>query len=270
MPVSLRTLVPLLAMVLSSCVTLPPMMPTKTSLDAPYALTRSEILDQTSHMSMHIDRNRRVLYEQSSGGGGAAVGLLFGPLGVLANVAAIERVTKADVAKLQDRVDVDPHALFQEVAGTNSIVRPPAGSGQLRLTPYLYILKAKGDKLLVSSALLVEQGLGAEKWTGRVMYQLPGSYAVAELATLDASGQTRLRSEAAEGFRAMLQQLSARQQANMPEGVPLQFRSELLDPQFDFELRGELMAESADLVWIRVRGGVFAVRKASIVILKRG
>lgn len=254
----------LVAATLAGCVTSPRLMPAKTSLEAPYTVTRSELLDQTNHLVMHIDQERQVLYHQSSGGGGVAVGLLLGPLGVAANISMIEAITKADVARLKDKLHLNPLQAFQEVAGSGRSVLAPTGTSQLRVTPYVYVTKAKEDRLLVSSALLIEQGVGQDKWTGRMMYQLPVSYSLNELASLDEAGQKRLGMEARAGFRELLQQASARQQALLPPERAIKFRSEFFDPRFDFELSGDLLSEAQDVVWVRTGGGVYAIRKAYI------
>lgn len=257
-----------LAIALAGCVTPPRLMPAKTAIDAPYTVTRSELLDRTSHMSMHVDQKRQVLYHQSSGGGGAAVGLLLGPLGVAANVSMIEAVTKADVARLKDKLDLEPLQVFREAVGAESIVPSPPGASQIRLTPYVYITKAKEDRVLVSSALLVERGVGDEQWTGRMMYQLPTEYTIDRLASLDGSGQQRLRSEVREGFRELLKHVSAREQALLPQERAIKFRSEFFDARFDAEFSGDLLQEAPDMAWVRTGGGIYALRKTSIQLAK--
>jgi hypothetical protein len=258
----------LLAVLLTGCVTPPPAMPVKVAVDAPYAVTRSPVLDQTSHVLMHLDQKRQILYFQSFGGGGAAVGLLLGPLGVAANVGMIESATKADVARLKDKLDVDPAALFQEVAGAGATVPAADGSSQLRVTPYLYVTKGRDDKLMVASAMLLEQGLGPEKWTGRMMYQLPGAYTFDELTSAGSATQERLRSDAKNGFRELLRHASASEQALLPAERPIKFRSEFFNARFDFELTGELVKETQEVIWLRTGGGIYAVRKGIISVVK--
>ncbi|HVE52127.1 MAG TPA: hypothetical protein VNB23_01955 [Ramlibacter sp.] len=159
----------LVAGLLAACAAPQPrVMPARTAIDAPYALERSPLLDQTSHTAMHLDRERRILYQQSLGGGGVGVGLLLGPLGVAANIAMIEANTKADVAKA--------------------------------------------------------------------------------------------------GYRALLDHLSARQQAAVSATRPVTFRSEFFDPRFEFEMNGELVQEAGDLLWLRLPAGLYALRKPNVTI----
>jgi hypothetical protein len=255
---------------LTACATTPPpQMPARTAIDAPYVVTRSELLDETSYMVMHLDDDRRIVYFQSSGGGGLAVGLLFGALGAVANMAMIESNTKADVARLKDRMRVDPLEVFQEVAGRSSIVSAPPGSSQLRITPYLYVVKINEGQLTLASALLVEQGTGAGKWSGRLMYQLPEIYTFEQAASLDGEGTAHLRASVAAGFRELLHHVSSREQLALPQDRAIHFKSHFLHPGVAFEYTGNLLLEAADHVWVATGGNVYALRKNSITITKR-
>lgn len=255
----------LLAGLLSACATPPPPrgLPLKLTLESPYTVARSGVLDVTSNVLMHADAKRQVMYQQSNGGGGAAVGLLLGPLGVMANASMIEAVTKADVARLKDRLGLDPEELFREIAGPLP-VSSPVDPSKLRVTPYILVKKTRADRLLVSSALLIEKQQGAEQWSGRLMYQLPQSYTLDELASLDATGLQRLQNDARDGFRQLFQHASREGQGRLPPARPVKFRSEFFDAAFDMEYAGDLLQDAADILWIRTAGSVYAVRKANI------
>lgn len=123
------------------------------------ALARAAALDQTDHMSKHLDEAKQVLYFQNFGGGGAAVGVLLGPVGVAANIKAIDSNTSKDVDVLRNKTDADPILAFKSAAGHSGRVlhEQPNGTAS-RATPYVYVVKTQQDPdvLAIAAALLVE------------------------------------------------------------------------------------------------------------------
>ena len=88
------------SIILTACVSVPPpQQPIKVNLGDSYEIYRAPLLDQTNHTLQHLNQNKDILYSQTYGGGGAGVGLLLGPLGVAANIKAIE-------SKLSDDIDL--------------------------------------------------------------------------------------------------------------------------------------------------------------------
>jgi hypothetical protein len=257
----------LAAFMLGACATgappTPQSAPPKTLSSAGFTVARTALVDETNHMQKHVDRAKQIVYFQNFGGGGAGLGVLLGPIGVAANISMIDGVTQKDVDQIKDRIAIDPGALFAEAARRHNL---PAGQGgdAPRVTPYLLLSKANETTVLAAAALIVEQGQGATLWRGKYMLQLPRSYSVAELAALDATGTEQLRQAMAQGFDALLVRLQAEATARADGEKAITFKSDLLSPRFDFEMSGRLIADDGQLAWVRVIGGVFAVRKPNI------
>lgn len=253
----------LAAMLLTACAGTPPKLLTAPPVAAGgYTLARAPGVDVTNHTVRHLDKEKNILYMQAAGGGGVGLGLLLGPLGMLANAKMIETRTTADVALLNDKVAVLPRALFTEAVQKNGLVLGSAPQAT-RATPYLYIAKSEGDKLLVLSSLIMESG-GADKWVGTYQYQLPVSYTVAELSSLDATGMKTLRDAAAEGFDRLVKRLATEKQESIDQEKKILFHSRFLQPMLDVEMTGALIADEGDVVWVRNPGSVIALRKANI------
>lgn len=237
----------------------------KTQGSPDYALSQSPLLESTSHVTQHLDKDKSVLYFQNYGGGGAGLGLLLGPLGVAANIAMIESNTKKDAELLRDRVSVLPREIFVEVAKRQGLgVSSNSTDQKPKVTPYLYVSKTEGETLLLSSALIIEQGAGADKWTGKYMYQLPLKYSISELSQLDNSATAQLKEAVATGFSQLLVNLSAESPERLAQEKKITFKSDLVNPRFDFEMIGSLISDDGDVVWVRTVGGVFALRKPNI------
>lgn len=250
------------ALLLTACATTPPKLLTAPPGTANgYTLARTDTLDKTDHMTRHLNKDKNIVYTQMAGGGGAGLGLLLGPLGVLANVKLIESKTTAEVALLNDKIAVAPRTLFADAVRKNGMALD-ATPQAYRATPYLYITKRE-DKLHVLSAMIVESG-GAEKWSATYQYQLPRSYSVEELANLDAAATRSLQEQAAAGFDKLVQRVAAEKQERIDQEPSILFRSRLLAPILDVELIGSLAGEEDDVVWVRNPGNVVGLRKANI------
>lgn len=257
----------LAAFMLGACATgappTPQSAPPKTLSSAGFTVARTALVDETNHMQKHVDRAKQIVYFQNFGGGGAGLGVLLGPIGVAANISMIDGVTQKDVDQIKDRIAIDPGALFTDAAKRHNLTASQGGDAP-RVTPYLLLSKANETTVLAAAALIVEQGQGATLWRGKYMLQLPRSYSVAELAALDATGTEQLRQATAQGFDALLVRLQAEATARADGEKAITFKSDLLSPRFDFEMSGRLIADDGQLAWVRVIGGVFAVRKPNI------
>lgn len=249
-----------LALTLTGCAT-PPSFQSSQPLTSEhsYSLSRSALLDQTSQSVAHLDSDREILYVQEFGGGGLATGLLFGALGVAANMAMINAQTESDAALLKDKISIKPRQVFIERAQQKALKLNDGA--EAKITPYLYVSKTNGEQMLVATALLIEQGDGKAKWTGKYMYQLPGKYSKQQLANLDAGQQQQLSADVSQGFDVLLDYITHEQPA-MGERT-ITFKSDFLAPRMDFDLTGALISQNDDVAWVRTYGGVFALRKSN-------
>jgi hypothetical protein len=218
----------------------------------------------------HLDEDRQIVYFQNYGGGGEALGLLFGPFGAAANASMIEKNTKSDVEMMYGKINVNPRTVFEEMARRQGLVlSTDPTSDNSRITPYLYISKTDGEGLLIATAIIIEQGSGADRWVGKYMYQLPATYSVGSLAELDENALADLRSATADGFLALLGHIASEGREQHLAEQQITFKSDFLNPRFDFELRGTLISFDKELVWICTVGGVYAVRKANISYIRQ-
>lgn len=249
------------AMLLTACAGAPPKL-----LTAPpdaangYTLSRAAGVDVTNNTVRHLDKDKNIIYMQAEGGGGVGLGVLLGPIGVLANAKLVESKTVADVALLNEKVAVMPRVLFADAVQKNGLVLGAPQSS--RATPYLYIAKSEG-KLLVLSSVILESS-GAEKWAAIYQYQLPVSYTVDELAGLDAAGMRTLQDAAANGFDKLVKHLAAEKQERIDQEPKILFHSRFLQPMLDVEMTGSLIDDEGDVIWVRNPNSVVALRKANI------
>lgn len=253
------------ALLLSACASTPPtfqrLAPAAAGMNG-YALHRSSQLDYNDHTIRHLDKEKNILYKQTSGGGGVGLGLLLGPIGVIANIKMIESRTAEDVALLHEKLDLAPRTLFSEAVVNNGLALTDSAAAS-RATPYFLIAKIEDDKLVVSSAVIVEQQNGDAYWRGVYIYQIPQTYTVAELAKLDAVGMRSLQASGAIGFDALVKHIAAEKQENYDKEEQIVFRSRMLSIM-DTDLIGTLIADEGDLVWVRTLGSVVALRKANM------
>lgn len=118
--------------------------------------------------------------------------------------------------------------------------------------------------LLLSSALIIENDNGADKWTGKYMYQLPVKYSINELSQIGDSAMAQLQEAVAAGFSQLILNMAAESPERLAQEKKITFKSDLVNPRFEFEMIGSLISEESNMVWIRTAGGVFALRKANI------
>lgn len=239
-------------------------------------LAHSALLDQTNHMAKHLDQNKTILYFQNFGGGGAAAGLLLGPLGVAANIKAIDSNTSKDVNVLLGKIAADPGLAFKSAAARSGVVMREQPDGQAsRVTPYLYVVKTQQepDVLAVAASLIVESPLdkattrknapAEPQWRHKYMYQLPGKHTPSSLAALDDAAKAALQAELDAGYSQILAMMARDTAENAAKEQKVKFKSSFLVPRFDFEQMGNLIAEEQDVVWIRNATGVYGIRRES-------
>lgn len=256
---SFRILTLMLAtLCLAACATPPRFQdPHQATAQDPLSLGRSALLLPTSHMAQHLDSDKSILYSQSFGGGGLATGLMFGPLGTAANIAMINSITKEDTQQMFGKLQVDPVESFSRAAERMEIPVQSQGSTSHALTPYLYVTKTSESSLSIATALIFES---AGRTPAKYMYQLPGSYSVQQLSTLDAQGVATLQSEVDAGFARVLGLFSTDTTSAYEQSITI--KSDFLSPRFTFDVQGAIVKEETDVVWLRSYGGVFGLQKS--------
>ncbi|MEO3691541.1 hypothetical protein [Roseateles paludis] len=232
-----------------------------------HGIAQAEAVKQVSNTAKHLDDGKSIVYSQNFGGGGVGVGLLLGPLGVAANVAMIDAVTKADVAKLFGRVKLDPIALFTEASnGTPLTLQTPGTAAVVRFTPYLLVVKVSESVLAPAAALFVEAPAAApgKTYTTKYVYQLSPQFSLDALAGISDVQLATLTDEAREAYRQLIAFYLRDSNQAVSREPKIVFKSAFMNPRFDYEMPGSLIEQAGPQVWVRSFGGVFAVPKAGI------
>jgi hypothetical protein len=137
----------------------------------------------TDHMHRFLDARQSELYMQNQGGGGVGVGLLLGPLGVLANVAAIKKQTEGDATLLHGKLPLDVQRLFMESLASAPTLKLVDGTHSVpSVAPLVYVEKIDDAHVRFASMLYVKSALDGKPWIRQYMYEVSDSYSRDELA----------------------------------------------------------------------------------------
>ncbi|MDQ0569919.1 hypothetical protein QFZ42_001753 [Variovorax paradoxus] len=262
---------------LTGCVAPPSYRNRPVAADAPstFVLAHAAIVEEPRHATRHLNEAKTIVYTQAQGGSLTA-GLVFGALGALANMGMIDSQTGLDAARMQGKLGLEPRQLFLDAAIRQGLEFTDAGGAtRTGATPYLAISKSPSGRLLAAAAVRLEQGSGADRWSGLYMYQLPSTYGLDELARPSEDLQRKLAAEAAQGF-GELAGFIAREEAGRKDASAkapereFAFSTELLTPGAGHPTPARLIASSQELVWFRTFDGVFALRRSSMKIRTRG
>lgn len=242
---------------------LPPLqLPSKAA--GPIEVFQNPILDRTDHTLQHLDDRKQILYAQTYGGGGVGVGLLLGPLGVAANIKAIESNTLKDTALLKNKIKLNPQELFLSAAKkANSPIAASSAPGNLKLHPYLLTEKTEGEKIMMAAVLL---GDATEKGSlpAKFLVQIPVSYTIPELSNLTPEQTKKLGDLLEKGFTTLLNRIKTEATAVPASETKVTFVSEFLTPRFKFEIQANLIEANQEFVWFRTMTGVFGVRPQDV------
>jgi hypothetical protein len=250
----------MLAVILSGCATHVPQMLAVPKMEGErtHVLAHSPLLDQTDHMNGSLDERRVIRYNQQFGGA-VALGVLLGPLGVAANIAAINSNTDSDIAALKGKLQLDPVALFDE-AGKAAAGLELKPNGSTQLSPYFYVSKMEDESLALASALIVTVPQGDKNWVGTYFYQLPMKLGKAELAAgLSAEKQATLQQYAREGFGALAALYRDDAAGKLVDLADITFQSDFVTPRFKFDMLGKKVGQTEQRVVIRSVGVMYSL-----------
>lgn len=174
----------------------------QTSQSTKYTVGSLQDSMAADHMHRFLNKGHTVYYMQNQGGGGAAVGLLLGPLGVLANIAAIKSETNKDAALLQDKFPIDVVSIFGASLSTApTLTKATQGETAPELSPVLYVEKLDDEHIRVASMLVVRGQAGGKQTLRQYVYELPESYAKDSLVKgLTEKQVAQLSADAKAGF----------------------------------------------------------------------
>ena len=263
---------------LTACVAPPSYKKRPVASGAPstFVLAHAAIVEEPRHATRHLDEAKTIVYTQTQGGSLTA-GLVFGALGALANIGMVDSQTGLDAARMKGKLRLEPRQLFLDAAIRQGLELTDAGgAAPTDATPYLYLSKSPGGRLLAAAAVQLEHGGGADRWSGLYMYQLPSTYSLDDLARPSEALQRKLAAEAAQGF-GELAAFIAREEAGSKDAPAkaqpereFVFSTELLAPGGGYPMPARLITSSEELVWCRTFEGVYALRRSSMKIRARG
>jgi hypothetical protein len=158
-------------------------------------------------MMRPINAENSIVYEQNFGGGGATVGVLFGPFGVAANAAAIKGRTEKEAGELFGKVPLDVLALAAASIGSGGVPLAESADPALAvIKPSFNLVSVDGTNVQCSVAIYVDHKPAGRKWTGRYIYQLPQAFTrEALLQGLRDADLEPLRQQLADGFAQLAQ-----------------------------------------------------------------
>lgn len=259
----------LVAAVLVGCGTTPVLQqaPPAIAQGQHYGIGPSATVARTDQTLRHLDTDQTVVYTQNMGGGGAALGVLLGPIGIAANMKMIESQTASEADKLKGKVVLNPKAALLQAAATSGFaLQPVAGAADIKLSPFVLISKTTETATHISSAMMIEGTNGAQPWRRLYRYQLPGAYTLDQLSTIDGVKKAGLQADVVNGYVALLAHIAAETEASIAAERKITVKSSQLTPRFEFEMIGSLVREDAGLVWVRTTAGVYALAPSDVQI----
>lgn len=264
-----RKFIPLLASLIlleMACATptFLPQTPTEVKQN-PLSVTASSTLD--SDGTKPVSSNKHIRYTQNFGGGGVGLGILLGPIGVASNAAMINSNTEKDISILDGKINIDPLSSFNEASNNSGLNFTTTLNPNNNVSPYIYITKLnETGKLAFAACLLIESSNGNTKWMARYYYELPINGELDQKNATVKIPSTNLEAELKLGFKAIIKQL----QNETPESIAgekgIAYISDFVTPRFQFVLKGKIIQDSEDRIWIREPQGVFALIKNRIKI----
>lgn len=220
--------------------------------------TYSEHEAALSHMIRPVNASNSILYEQQFGGGGAGVGVLFGPLGVAANMAAIKKRTESESQALFGKVALDPVALLASLFEEAAIARASETSATtFTMKPHVNIVSQGNEKVWIAAGIDVSDS--SEPWTGKYLAQLPGEWPLGELtAGLAPERAQALEVQVRAALREALQLYLDDAAGNLKGTEKVNFTAPYMSPRIKFQLYGMVLPSDEARKVFRSIGGIFS------------
>ena len=223
-----------------------------------YQVGYAEVLGRTSNIIQHVNTSGTILYQQTKGGGGVAVGLLAGPIGTAANAALINKQTKKDVAIIKDKLSVDPITLFTEAAQASGVpLNVPLA--RLSLSPYMRFAKSKDNSISLVSGVFVEDTQSKRRLPNSYELQVPQRFSLQEIAMLDEQEQAKLADRLKTSYASILNRIVSDRQADLDSEEKFEFRTNALQFNESFKFSSKLIERTDDITWVRLPSGVLGI-----------
>lgn len=233
-----------------------------------HELTKFTLSKQANLALRPLNQGGDILYTQNFGGGGIGVGLLLGPIGALANGAAIESNTDDDVELLKEKLNFNSSEILKKSIDKHSVELAVDGDASIELSPYIYVSKTDNEQLLFASAIIVENKMDKDNyWSGKYMYQTKVKMAKADIADgVSAEEFIALKTELEKGFDELIRLYKEDSKGSLKMEKELTFISDFVSPRFNFEMVGDLVPSDTDRVNIRTVGAVYSLPRDSVTL----
>jgi len=232
----------------------PPLADNTEFLIATYSVNEAAV----SHMIRPLNASNSILYEQQFGGGGAGLGVLLGPLGVAANVAAIKKRTETESQTLFDKVALDPVALLTSLLDEAAIARASQTSATtFSMKPHVNIVSEGNENVWFAAGIDVSDS--AKPWTGRYLAQLPGEWSRSELANgLSPERAHALEEQVKAALREALHLYIDDAAGKLKGTDKVNFAAPFMSPRFKFQSYGMVIPSDEARKVFRSLGGIFS------------
>lgn len=219
-----------------------------------------------NHTLQPLDDAKTVLYLQTFGGS-LGVGLLLGPIGVAANIAAVRNKTNEEVTMLKGKLPWSPAAIYAEAAKGRPELASAVGSGSVRLSPQLLVVRVKDDALLLGCALTVDQRPTGQEWKATYYFQTRQKLPLADAVKgLPAERLLAVEAELRAGFRAVTELYFDDLRGKLGPGKEITYKSEFVTPFTAIEFKGMELPGPADRAVIRAVGGMFSLPRELVEV----
>jgi len=222
-----------------------------------------------SHMVRPLNAANSILYDQQFGGGGVGAGLLLGPLGVAANVAAIKKRTETETQALFDKVALDPVALLASLLEEAAIARASETSPTtFTMKPYVRVVSDGKESVWIATGIDVSNS--AVPWTGKYSAQLAGAWPRSELANgLSPERLQELETLVKAGMREALHLYLDDTAGKLNGTDKVNWAAPIMAPRIKFQLYGVVLPSDETRKVFRSTGGIFSFPAGQAEIVKR-
>lgn len=235
-----------------------------------HQLVSSEALKLSSNVISHLNDQQDIIYVQNFGGGGVAVGVLLGPLGVLANVAAIQSETNADVELLHGKIAFDPQSALRAVAPNYGIELAHDSPHAVNLTPYVQVVRDDQKQLLFGTGLIITTTLNdGRPYSARYFSQTELSFSKQQVADgLDDAQQQQLQQVLQDSIAYTVELYLSDRKGEFSSTEIVRFESEFISPRIMFTQQGHLLRNDSQRLIVRSFDHVLSLPQSAVTIVK--
>lgn len=196
-----------------------------------------------------LDDARTVFYRQEFGGGGLAVGLLFGPLGAGANAMAIQNANEKETEALRGRFRFSPAGLLAKaIQSRTDAAGASAAANEAVLVPSVYVTRDKEERLIFWA--IVDVTIGG--WRSRYSSLAQGRVPLLDVAKgLPDDQMVNLEWAIQSAYARALDTLSSDVSGTLTGFKPQKMDISALSPRFHKPVRYEHVLLQEDRVIVR-------------------